>query len=128
MTTIRALHIPAQLFRPLEFVELPAAGSEANAEVGFAKLYELLDVRMLQVLRVALPGFDGEWCLFCDDEGRLTNEPAPNLRATLLTNYPYMLVGNIAVVAVDGRTGADQSVPADMLDTLASMEFSFKWR
>ncbi len=94
MTDIIGVYIPAGA-HPCRIVKLPRKGfNEA--------VYKLLNIDCYDIVR--MPGH-GNSIMLVDDEGHIRESPY-NARASILSRYPYGLVGDALVVAegmVDGE-------------------------
>ncbi len=118
------LFIPANPWQDVTKVVIPV---QENGHIDSDALRRLLKCRMLEALYPASNDYledyvDGssDWVMFGDEEGRLVMDPEENVRATMLFDYPYLLVGDVVVFG-DVNTDSERttcSIPMEMLDLL----------
>lgn len=96
---ITGMHIPANIWKPVCYVQV--SNNDCPAAVSFPMVRDLIDCRLIEVIRPsddAIINDVGEHVALCDEEARIFGGEL-NVRASMLFDYPFGLVGDVVVVA-----------------------------
>lgn len=131
--TITGLFIPANPFRAATLGQYPLDADEDCPQ--FEPIRQQIGCHWIEIIYSAVadskeynfagvPTFvdRGELVALGDEEAR--NQPycVSNGRATSLLGYPYPIVGDVVLFAIDPETGCIESLPSDLLAGLAVVD------